>query len=254
MDGISVVVIPAPAAPWWVRWLGLRYDRGDGDYRMAWGELSWSRTWRLALALCLFGDRPHFSFNIDVGPLHLFIDLPFLRRFAWQPRDMMEAWGLMTLDGAVHLNWGPHTKILTFPWADWRHVSHEVRRPDGSWVPFVGSWETWQEGMAPRQWNGQPWKEPDGRAVETYPYHYLTDQGEAQHVTATVHVERRTWRLRWLPFIKKVRHSISVEFSGEVGERVGSWKGGCVGCGYDLRPNETPRECLRRMQRERRFD
>jgi hypothetical protein len=27
-----------------------------------------------------------------------------------------------------------------------------------------------------------------------------------------------------------------------------------VGCGYELRPNETALECLRRMERERKFD
>lgn len=38
-----------------------------------------------------------------------------------------------------------------------------------------------------------------------------------------------------------------------LGARRGSWKGGCVGCGYDMRPEEAPKETLMRMQRERRF-
>jgi hypothetical protein len=44
-----------------------------------------------------------------------------------------------------------------------------------------------------------------------------------------------------------------VVFSAEVGERSGSWKGGCIGCGYDLLPDELPEECLRRMERDRKF-
>lgn len=30
-------------------------------------------------------------------------------------------------------------------------------------------------------------------------------------------------------------------------------KGGCTGCGYDIKPGETPLECLQRMERERKF-
>jgi len=33
----------------------------------------------------------------------------------------------------------------------------------------------------------------------------------------------------------------------------GSWKGGTLGCGYTLRKNETPLECLKRMEVERNF-
>jgi hypothetical protein len=39
----------------------------------------------------------------------------------------------------------------------------------------------------------------------------------------------------------------------EVGEEAGSWKGGVLGCGYTLLPNETPLQCLRRMEKERKF-
>jgi len=49
------------------------------------------------------------------------------------------------------------------------------------------------------------------------------------------------------------RRTIAVEFNEEVGERTGSWKGGVLGCGYDMKPGETRLECLRRMERERRF-
>lgn len=47
--------------------------------------------------------------------------------------------------------------------------------------------------------------------------------------------------------------SIDVEFNAEVGERTGSWKGGCIGCGYQMNPNETPLQALRRMEAERKF-
>jgi hypothetical protein len=90
---------------------------------------------------------------------------------------------------------------------------------------------------------------------KTYDYIYTLKNGTVQKRTAAVHVERMEWRARWWPIIrrKQIRISIDVNFNEEVGEKSGSWKGGCVGCSYDMLPNETPEQCLRRMERERKF-
>ena len=50
-----------------------------------------------------------------------------------------------------------------------------------------------------------------------------------------------------------VRTSIDVAFNEEIGERVGTYKGGTVGCSYDILPNEDPVTTLRRMESEREF-
>jgi len=42
-------------------------------------------------------------------------------------------------------------------------------------------------------------------------------------------------------------------FDREIGERSGSWKGGCIGCGWDMKPGETAEQTLRRMESERTF-
>lgn len=90
---------------------------------------------------------------------------------------------------------------------------------------------------------------------QTYPYRYVLKNGEVQEREATVYVDRMTWRAKWWPVIplQKVRTSINISFNAEVGEGTGSWKGGCVGCGYDMMLTETPFECLQRMERERKF-
>jgi hypothetical protein len=92
-------------------------------------------------------------------------------------------------------------------------------------------------------------------ASETYDYTYTRKSGEVQHRKATVYVDRMTWRMRWFPILpfKKVRTSINVQFDAEVGEGTGSWKGGCTGCGYEMRDGETPLTTLRRMEHERKF-
>lgn len=91
----------------------------------------------------------------------------------------------------------------------------------------------------------------------TAPYRYARRCGEVQERTATFYAERWEHRynwIRWLPFPRRIATSISIDFDDEVGERTGSWKGGVLGCGYDLRPGESPLECLRRMERERKFN
>lgn len=89
-------------------------------------------------------------------------------------------------------------------------------------------------------------------APETHPYRYTLRSGEVQERTATIQVETRLWTRPWLPR-KLFKKTIDVKFNDEVGERSGSWKGGCLGCGYDMNPGETPLDTLRRMERERVF-
>lgn len=87
---------------------------------------------------------------------------------------------------------------------------------------------------------------------EQHPYRYVLRSGEVQERTATIRPERRIWTRAWLPW-KRESRSIDIEFSEEVGERSGSWKGGCIGCGYEMRTGETPLQTLRRMEQERKF-
>ena len=123
----------------------------------------------------------------------------------------------------LHLHWGKsHGKrddpftIWPMPWK-WRHREHKIL--------------------------GEP---------ESHPYIYKLKSGELQHRTATITKESRLWTRPWLPY-RKLSNYIDVKFSDEVGERTGSWKGGCTGCGYDMLPGETPWQTLRRMESERKF-
>lgn len=252
---INSIVVPA-RMPALVRAIGGRWKDGRRSYRMKWGELSFGKRGS-AFDLCMFsaddgGGR--FSLHLHALWVSAFISLPFLNRWAFAPGEMMVSWGYSHApDMGLHLHWGerklssfPHrqqrTKIVTMPWRDWMQTAHDVRRSDGTWAPYVGSWE--------RD------KEPDDRHKATYPYRYVLRSGEVQDRNATIYVERRVRKLKWLRWLPwgRTSYAISVDFDGEVGERAGSWKGGCTGCSYELRKDETPLECLRRMLRDRRFD
>jgi hypothetical protein len=90
-----------------------------------------------------------------------------------------------------------------------------------------------------------------------YKYHYdYTDQYDGQVIPCVFWVEEREWRPKWLTWtglFRDVRRYIEIEFKDEVGPQKGSWKGGVMGCSYDLLPEETPMDCIKRMERERKF-
>lgn len=178
------------------------------------------------------------------------ISLPFLDRLAWEPEEIMEKWGVYLYGGtsqwkfdSIWFCWGNKTKCYHMPW-EWKHIKVEVQRPDGSWVKQVSSWEE------------SPENPPDGRMIWKFDYKYTLQSGEVQYRTAEVYVERREWRrkfISWLPLFAKKRMSIDYTFDGEVGEGSGSWKGGCISSGQDMRRGETVEQCFRRMERERKF-
>jgi hypothetical protein len=145
---------------------------------------------------------------------------------------------------------GRKTKHIDLPWAlDWVRTSKMLK--DGSWLHE-------RKGDRKRgvsiDWYTDETKERLWE--EVYDYTYILKDGTVQERKATVTVEQREWRPKWFMWtnlFSKIRTDIDVEFDKEVGERTGSWKGGTVGCGWDLLPGETPYECLKRMEKERIF-
>jgi hypothetical protein len=128
---------------------------------------------------------------------------------------------------------------MTMPWA-WKHVRHSYLKVNGSLHHDAERGEY----------------SPPEATRSVFPYTYVRRNGEIQNREATINGEEREWRLHYVPWLawpRKVRRTINVEFSEEVGERAGSWKGGCTGCGYDWLFGETQLDALRRMERDRTF-
>lgn len=192
---------------------------------------------QLALGILSFEE----GFTLDF--FGLLIALPYwLNRWHREPSEIMDRWGFYYFaDGSdLVFQWGKCRKRFAMPW-QWCHIKCEVLRAGGIWVKKVASYDK---------------GEPDQRQVQEFQYRYTMKNGTVQERTAKVFTERREWRQRWLQWTSmfaKVRTSIDITFSDEVGEETGSWKGGCVGCGWDLRSGETPEQALRRMESERKF-
>jgi hypothetical protein len=231
----------------------MKYNKEDNEYRNDW--LTFYPKWsNLAFSLDLVeydGDRPQL--HICPGWGNFFIKLPFKSKY----NDHFEAptYGIYYHARAFWLQHGID-KVTAFhlPWdMDWVRTSK--LRKDGTWFheyrgdrKRLGGWKAWDNYE--KQIESSFWK-------EDYPYTYRLRSGEVQNITATVTVEEREWRWRWfkwLPFPRNISKTISVDFSEEVGEERGSWKGGTIGCGYSMLPRETALETLRRMEKERRFE
>ena len=120
---------------------------------------------------------------------------------------------------------------------------------DICWV-YYGKDKSWSCYM-PWHWRHQ-WHHEFPETKQSHPYHYCLKNWTVQERTATIQIEERLWTRFWIPW-RKLSRCIDVKFSDEVGERTGSWKGGTIGCGYEMKPGELPVECLRRMERERKF-
>lgn len=248
----------------WMHALGFRSSvigSRRRNYRATWGEFSWG----LAFGLKLYS-------NWDDHQMLVF--KPFFGSFYFNPfncrSDREYGFDFVSFSG-LHLYFGKRYCVLAWPW-EWEHVRWDYLSfdaPSSAKVIGVDKSRSWLScrfrSFMPR-WLLMKWARafprPDKwREIETIkndisrdlPYRYTRENGEVQDRTATVFVRRGVWRMRWIPFVRKSHTCIDFTFNEDVGEKVGTWKGGCVASSYEMKPNESPEECLQRMRVERKF-
>jgi hypothetical protein len=189
-----------------------------------------------------FDERPLIHACLGWGNLFVHLPIKTGRIECESPR-----YGVYYLDQNLVFCLGKKNKFFPMPWSlHWVRTS--ALRKD-----CVG-WEHETRGNKKNFWN-KKWE--NVLWIEKYPFKYVKKNGEVQNRIATVKVEEKEWRWRcftWFNFPKKISRTIIVNFDGEIGEGAGTWKGGVVGCGYEIKDGETPLDCLRRMEREREFN
>lgn len=220
--------------------------------RIDWGwrriEISKGR----GLSASIYHSESTWGFHLEL-PYLFSLYLPLMRA-AEPPEEMWDSYGFSWQNGAnwgffrdLHLNWGNKCKIVHMPWAmEWYRTSYLLA--DQTWYHEITRGRKNHIGVFDRMRDREQlplWK-------ETHDYTYCLKNGKKQFRKATIKVEEREWRRRWLmwlPLFRQVRRSIDIAFDDEVGERSGSWKGGVLGTGCELLPTETPWECLQRFER-----
>ena len=145
--------------------------------------------------------------------------------------------------------WGKKRRHIDLPWAlQWVRTStkmkdgydwfHETKKNKLEWKNNLIGCYDWLE---------------ENKYKETHPY---VDNYDKSTVNATLSIVEREWRPRWFKWtniFSKISKTIDVDFDKEVGKKKGSWKGGVLGCGYEMKKGETPLQCLQRMEKERKF-
>lgn len=134
--------------------------------------------------------------------------------------------GPQTNDSSTTKDWCRH-----LPWKQWDCVRNSVYDPDGN------LFATEQKGDFRAWWD----------AKEKCPASYFGfEDYDGDMIVATCRIEEMEWHrgegwfkwLKWL-FPRKIRRSLDLQFSAEVGPEKGSWKGGTTRHGIEMKRWET---------------
>lgn len=142
--------------------------------------------------------------------------------------------GPRTDDSKTEKLWCRH-----LPWKQWDCVRHSIYAPDGTHFYTEKKGEGFQA-----YWDQK-------EACPKCPFGFEDFDGEL--IVATLCIEEREWHkgegwFKWLRWFSrpKIRRSLDLQFSAEVGPEKGSWKGGTIGTGCEMLPGETPRQAFER--------
>lgn len=205
--------------------------------RFCWGELAYKPS---GMRLSLHSwNEDHSTLIIGLVLLTLYIKLPPINR---EHSLDSGGYGFYFSEDALVFEWNRCNTFYYYPWS----------------FSFYKRWEL-AKAYNYLLWIETPSRYPYDKLAHksTAPYTYTLKNGEKQHRMATYHVTRMEWRRRWLmwlPLFNRKKTYLDVSFSEEVGEESGTWKGGVLGCSYEMIPGELPLQTLRRMERERKFN
>ena len=215
------------------------------------GQYSWGQ---FCLGTKTFGFRYDVQDECNYPPM-LIIQIPFvfsiyyrLKRKKPETSDFRQksiSYGFYYFSDSLVLLWGEKSKHIRMPWSlEWR--STELLDFDRKTV-FRETQKDRKKDLFHQFYTLKQ------NLARPYSFQYTLKNGEIQNRVAKICIERRIWSMNWFRWVKKISTTISIDFDSEVGEETGSWKGGVIGCSYDLLNNETPEQALRRLEQEKNY-
>ena len=219
----------------------------DGTlFKTKWFEIWWHPTIPFELNVNAAGYfSPYPELIIGLFGLTFYFKIPYKTKY-----DECEppCYGMYICEHALSIQWGRKSILFwELPFLTWKMTEHCIDVKDRG---FVNA--NILEKENPKDYWDTDWR-IEHFNVQVLPY---VDSYDGEVVNATVWKEYRTWKrkwLTWLPLWEDKHDYIEIVFEKEVGKEKGTWKGGCIECSYDLKPGETPEECLKRMEKERKF-
>lgn len=216
----------------------------DTYYKNSWFQIWKSYKFGIEFSIAGYFD-PHPTLYIGFIFFAFVFKFPFITKYyECDP----PSYGIYIFEHTLNIHWGRKTILWwELPFVSWKLVEHCV---DVKNKGFVDAKIIRKEN--PNDYYDNDWRREHYNS-QVIPY---VDSYDGEVVNATIWKEYRTWKrkwLTWLPFWEDKHNYIEIIFDKEVGKEKGSWKGGCIGCGYDLLPGEDPVDCLKRMEKERKF-
>ena len=171
----------------------------------------------------------------------------------WYYQTHPREYGFSLSDGSLRLFLGAQTHDSTttrsaywdLPWMHWRFVRHSYCGLNGDCV--------WTEYENQRVRGADRFAEQEAAKDETPKRVFELVDYDKAIIQATTLIEEREWHygtgwFKWLSWFvpPKVRRSLDIVFSAEVGPEKGSWKGGTLGHGIDMLPGELHEAAFRR--------
>lgn len=199
-------------------------DRDDPDNYLLIAGFGWALRMRLPRLISPAGKHMEYEREFGVSLSDMGNGYDFLQVF----------FGPQTHDSTTTKSWCKH-----LPWKQWRCVRHSVYHPDGT------HFFTEERGGDFRVWMEKKEACPSSN--------FGFEDFDGEMIVATCIIEEREWHrgegwFKWLRhlYTAKIRRSLDIRFSAEVGPEKGSWKGGTVGHGIDMLDGETPRMAFER--------
>ena len=229
--------------------MGIFKKRGD-QYEIKEWYVGW-HSWKFEITYRSRGyDYENAELHISLFGWHSLFRLPWKHKeMNWHREE--KKYGLSVFEKTLYAYWGWRIASWEFPFLTYGSA---VR-----WERYKGSTDAYfYDSMLTASWETHPYKmkyQGGCQNPTTWTFDY-TDPYDGAVVPCKYWVEEMEWRPKWLKWTKafaKTRRYIEVEFSQEMGPRKGSWKGGTLGCGYELLPDEHPTDCIKRMEREYKF-
>jgi hypothetical protein len=226
-----------------------RKEYGSNGYKNSWMTFyPGMHKWRFQISpASYFDNRAEISFSFLYGSFY--IHIPFIRS-KYDECDPPSYGFYFYGDGgwfpdSICFKYGRKYKFFNLPWSyEWVRTSVYLK---------TGKWEHETKGNR-KEFYDNKWD--DKILYETYPYAYILGDKGSQYTKATVSMYEREWRPKWFKWTKlfsRVSKTIDVKFQDEIGGSVGSYKGGVLGCGYEMKEGETMKGTLIRMMLERKF-
>lgn len=148
-------------------------------------------------------------------------------------------YGRQTHDSDTDKTWSAH-----LPWKQWECVRHSLYTPYGNHFYTHPHWKVQRRTKAKAFYDMKN---------ECPSIRFGFEDYDGEMIVATCRIEEMEWHRGegWFSWLKwfypaRIRRSLDLSFSSEVGPEKGSWKGGATGHGIEMLPRETPQQAFER--------